>query len=186
MPVIFSVIALLSTFTLALNEVVIKGQDFVIKDSNERFVILGIDYQPGGQAGYDPATGHDALSNGKDCLRDAAVLQTLGVNTIRVYNIAPEINHDDCMSIFNVAGIYVILDVNSPFGGESLDRGDPSGSYHAGYLNRTFQVVEAFKNFPNVLAFFAANEVMNDELTAKDNPPYIRVSTNSFVAKSTS
>jgi 1,3-beta-glucanosyltransferase GAS3 len=153
-----------------------KGQELVDSKTNERFVILGVDYQIGGQAGFKPQDGQDPLSNGTVCLRDAALFQSLGVNTVRVYNVEPSINHDECMSYFNTAGIYLIVDVNAPFAGESLDRSDPAGSYTAGYLQRIFSVVEAFKNYPNVLGFFAANEVMNDEGTAKDNPPYIRVS----------
>jgi hypothetical protein len=98
------------------------------------------------------------------------------VNTIRVYNIDPSVNHDECASIFNAVGIYMILDVNSPLSGESIDRSNPAGSYNVGYLTRIFGVVEAFKGYPNTLAFFAANEVMNDIPTSKDNPPYIRVS----------
>lgn len=38
---------------------------------------------------------------------DAAVMQKLGINTIRVYNINPAINHDLCVSIFNAVGIYM-------------------------------------------------------------------------------
>lgn len=110
------------------------------------------------------------------CFRDATLLQRLGVNTIRVYNVDPTLNHDDCASIFNAAGIYMIIDVNSPFGGESIDRSKPWTSYHKGYLGRIFGVVENFKNYPNTLAFFAANEVMNDVGTAEgQNPRYIRV-----------
>ena len=36
-------------------------------------------YQPGGQAGYNPEITADALSNGTVCLRDAALMQMLGV-----------------------------------------------------------------------------------------------------------
>ena len=76
-------------------------------------------------------------------------LTTVGVNAIRVYNLDPNINHDLCASIFNAVGIYLLLDVNSPFSGESINRGAPWESYYAGYLNRTFGVVEAFHKFPN-------------------------------------
>jgi 1,3-beta-glucanosyltransferase GAS3 len=131
-------------------------------------------YQPGGQAGYKPQDGQDALSNGDNCLRDAIVLQGLGVNTIRIYNIDPDLNHDLCMSIFNYAGIYVILDVNSPLVGESIDRSAPWTTYHEGYLTRVFKVIEAFKDFPNVLALFAGNEIINDMNTTMYNPMYIR------------
>ncbi|KAF2754567.1 hypothetical protein EJ05DRAFT_145154 [Pseudovirgaria hyperparasitica] len=158
----------------AVRPVEVRQQEFVIASTGSRFMLLGVDYQPGGQAGYKPQEGSDALTDGDVCLRDAIVMQNLGVNTIRVYNIDPSLNHDKCASIFNAAGIYILMDVNSPFGGESIDRSNPSSSYHVGYLERVFRVVEAFKGFPNTLGFFAANEVMNDVGTSADNPPYIR------------
>ena len=96
------------------------------------------------------------------------------MNTIRVYNVDPTLNHDECASIFNAAGIYMIIDVNSPLSGESINRAEPWTSYHEDYLARTFGVVENFKNYPNTLAFFAANEVMNDMETGEFNPQYIR------------
>lgn len=70
----------------------------------------------------------------------------------------------------------MLLDVNSPYSGESINRGDPSSSYTSSYLNRTFAVVEAFKNYPNTLLFFAGNEVINDVPSGKTIPPYMRVS----------
>jgi len=68
----------------------------------------------------------------------------------------------------------MIIDVNSPLAGQSIDRSDPSSSYTASYLSHIFSVVEAFKSYPNTLGFFAGNEVINDVPTAADNPPYIR------------
>lgn len=70
----------------------------------------------------------------------------------------------------------MIIDVNSPLQGESINRAAPWTSYNKDYLSRVFGVVENFKNFPNTLGFFAANEVMNDLSTAEFNPQYIRVS----------
>ncbi len=98
----------------------------------------------------------------------------LGINTIRVYNLDPNINHDLCASIFNAVGIYMLLDVNSPLPNESLNPKDLQSSYNAEYLKRTFTVVEAFHNFPNTLGFFSSNEVLNDAQSVKDAPPYIR------------
>lgn len=69
----------------------------------------------------------------------------------------------------------MMLDVNSPLAGESIDRSNPSSSYNANYLERVFKMVEAFKNYPNTLAFFGANEIINDISSSKENPPYIRV-----------
>lgn len=96
------------------------------------------------------------------------------VNTIRVYNLNPEANHDECASIYNAAGIYMILDVNGPAGGESVNREDPVSSYHEGYLERIFGVVESFKDYPNTLGFFGGNEVINED-SVKAVPAYLRV-----------
>ena len=136
-------------------------------------MIIGVDYQPGGQDAYGTGSG-DPLSNADACLRDAALMQTLGINTIRCYNVDPTLNHDKCASIFDTVGIYMIIDVNSPLAGQSIDRSDPSSSYNEYYLQHVFSVVEAFKNYDNVLGFFAGNEIINDLPTAKDNPKYIR------------
>ena len=103
-------------------------------------------------------------------------MQRLGVNAIRVYNLDPDLNHDDCASIFNAAGIYMLLDVNSPLSGQSLDRTAPASSYDLSYVNRTFAVVEAFGPYPNTLGFFSGNEVINEESTP-DVPAYIRAVT---------
>ncbi len=154
-----------------------QGPYFVNPKTGNRVEIVGVAYQPGGSAGYDKAARRDPLSDPDICLRDAALLQILGVNTIRVYNVNPDLNHDKCASIFNAAGMYMVLDVNSPLVGESLTSDKPWESYYASYLNRTFAVVEAFKDYPNTLAFFSGNEVLNNEETGATVPPYVRAVT---------
>lgn len=71
----------------------------------------------------------------------------------------------------------MLVDVNSPLAGESINRAAPWTTYDSSYLNRTFAVVEAFKSYPNTLLFFAGNEVINDLPTGGTVPPYMRVST---------
>lgn len=132
-------------------------------------------------------------------------MQTLGVNAIRVYSVDPDINHDECASIFNAvgciqdrlftpcsnadesqAGLYMFIDVNSPLPGQSITSDLPWESYYAAYLNRTFAVVEAFKSYPNTAAFFAGNEVISDEANGATVPPYIRAvirDLKSYIAK---
>ena len=104
-------------------------------------------------------------------------MQKLGLNTIRVYNLSPSINHDLCVSIFNDVGIYMLIDVNSPLPNESLNAGNPGSSYDATYLERIFGVIEAFKNYPNTLGFVAGNEDINDSPSASLDPPYLRAIT---------
>ncbi|KAJ5148326.1 1-3-beta-glucanosyltransferase gel2 [Penicillium atrosanguineum] len=96
-----------------------------------------------------------------------------GINTIRIYNIQPTLNHDKCVSIFGEAGIYLILDVNSPLPNGSLNRVEPWTTYDSAYFEQVFGVIEAFKNFENVLGFFAGNEVINEDATWLA-PAYVR------------
>ena len=79
----------------------------------------------------------------------------------------------------------MILDVNSPLPNQSLNRGAPWDSYNYDYLNRVFQVVEAFMNFPNTLGFFSGNEVINQD-SVSEVPAYIRAVTRDikdYIAK---
>ncbi|KFY46059.1 hypothetical protein V494_00634 [Pseudogymnoascus sp. VKM F-4513 (FW-928)] len=171
-----ALLALCAQIATAVTPMIVKGTDFVNSVSGQRFQVIGAAYQPGGESGYKPESGSDPLSNGETCLRDAALLQRIGVNTIRVYNLSPDINHDECASIFNLAGIYMMIDVNSPKPNEALSREAPWETYNHDYLERTFKIVEAFKNYPNTLLFFSANEVINDVPTAI-TVPYIRAVT---------
>lgn len=68
----------------------------------------------------------------------------------------------------------MILDVNSPLEGDSLDRTGPESSYNAEYFKQVFGVIEGFKDYPNTLAFFSGNEVINEQ-SSKNVPAYIRV-----------
>jgi 1,3-beta-glucanosyltransferase GAS3 len=165
----------------ALLPLTIKGNRFIQpsidSDDGSVFFINGVDYQIGGSSDYTYNMTSDVLTDAQVCARDATALQNLGVNTIRIYTIDPDLNHDECMSIFNSAGIYVILDVNSPLGGESLNRFDPESTYNAWYMSRVFKVIESFRTYSNVIGFFLGNEVINDEKSAGVDPMYLRAIT---------
>lgn len=166
---------------LALLPITLKGNRFIRPSANSTegsvFFVNGVDYQPGGSSDYTYNMTSDVLTDPEVCARDATALQNLGVNTIRIYTIDPDLNHDECMSIFNSAGIYVILDVNSPLGGESLNRDDPESSYNAYYMSRVFRVIESFRSYSNVIGFFIGNEIINDEPSAGKDPKFIRAVT---------
>lgn len=85
----------------ALPSLEVHGSQFVNPKTGDAFQIVGVAYQIGGSSGYDPTHGKDPLSDGDVCRRDAALMQMLGINTIRVYNLDPNLNHDECASIFN-------------------------------------------------------------------------------------
>ncbi|PMB71708.1 1,3-beta-glucanosyltransferase gel2 [Beauveria bassiana] len=172
-----ALVALAVTAVSAVKPLQVKGNDFYDPDTGNKFQIVGVGYQPGGSAGYKPDEKKDPLTDADACMRDAALMQILGINTVRVYNIDPYLDHDKCASIFNAAGMYLIIDVNSPLPGEAITSYNPWESYFGGYLNRTFAVMEAFANYPNTLLFFSGNEIINDKPSAKVTPPYIRAVT---------
>ena len=73
------------------------------------------------------------------------------------------------------AGIYLILDVNSPL--YSLNRDNPKPSYNEVYLQSIFATIDSFAPYSNTLAFFSGNEVINDTLASTQTAPYIKAVT---------
>lgn len=55
----------------------------------------------------------DPLINTKQCQLDAASMQKLGANAIRVYHVDPNGDHSGCMSAFAAAGIYLFVDLET-------------------------------------------------------------------------
>ncbi|CCF60441.1 hypothetical protein KAFR_0K00860 [Kazachstania africana CBS 2517] len=146
-------LAIAANSTVATIEV--TGNAFFNSDTGDRFYIRGVDYQPGGSSNLT-----DPLADTNVCLRDLPYFQKLGINTVRVYTVDNSLSHDDCMNAFADAGIYLILDVNTP--DASINRNSPACSYNAAYLQNVFATIDAFANYTNVLGFFAGNEVIND------------------------
>lgn len=138
--------------------------------SKGRFYIRGVDYQPGGSSSTEP----DPLSDPTICQRDIKEFQKLGVNTVRVYEIDNSKSHDTCMNALADAGIYLILDVNNPK--YSINRADPAASYNDVYLQSIFATIDEFVKYPNTLAFFSGNEVINDDSTTAA-APYVKATT---------
>ncbi|KAH7149307.1 1,3-beta-glucanosyltransferase Gel1 [Dactylonectria estremocensis] len=151
-----------------LTAVTVSGNAFWQGDT--RFYLRGIDYQPGGAAANT-----DPLADTKVCERDIAKFKDLGVNVIRVYAVDNSLDHDECMSALNDAGIYLVLDVNNP--AYSINRADPGPSYNTAYLQSVFATVEMFAKYKNTLAFFSGNEVINDEEDTDKSAPYVKAVT---------
>jgi 1,3-beta-glucanosyltransferase GAS5 len=110
----------------------------------------------------------DPIADIEVCKRDVAKFKELGLNTIRVYTVDNRADHDECMAELANAGIYLVLDVNTPK--YSINRADPEISYNAVYLQSLFATVDAFAKYSNTLAFFSGNEVINDGPTSAAAP----------------
>ncbi|PYH33674.1 1,3-beta-glucanosyltransferase gel1 [Aspergillus neoniger CBS 115656] len=147
--------------------ITVKGNAFFKGD--DRFYIRGVDYQPGGSSKLA-----DPIADADGCKRDIEKFKELGLNTIRVYSVDNSKDHDECMNALADAGIYLVLDVNTPK--YSLNRADPAPSYNDVYLQYIFATVDKFANYKNTLAFFSGNEVINDGPSSKA-APYVKAVT---------
>lgn len=98
----------------------------------------------------------------------------LGINAVRIYTVDNTANHDACMQALADAGIYLVLDVNTP--DYSINRADPGPSYNDVYLQNVFATIDAFHGYDNTLAFFSGNEVINDPESSAA-APYVKAVT---------
>lgn len=157
-------------------EIEIVGSKFFNSLTGEQFFMKGIAYQPQRSMwDLEHATGAfetdyiDPLATPDICFRDIPYLKKLGINTIRVYSIDPKQNHDECMFALMDAGIYTILDLSEP--ATSIVREAPV--WDVTLFQRYADVVDAMQKYPNVLGFFAGNEVAND-ISTTSSVPFIK------------
>jgi len=160
-------VARASSSSTSLPAITVKGNAFF--QGTNRFYIRGVDYQPGGSSKLV-----DPIADETTCTRDIAEFKKLGINTVRIYTVDNTANHDACMSALAAAGIYLVLDVNTPL--YSLNRATPAPSYNAVYLQNIFATIDQFANYTNTLAFFSGNEVINDDTTTSA-APYVKAVT---------
>jgi len=144
--------AAFASTAMAIDTISVKGNAFFAGD--KRFYIRGVDYQPGGASEVQ-----DPLADAANCKRDIPVFKELGINTIRIYTVDNSADHSECMKELEAAGIYLILDVNTPL--ISINRDDPESTYNAAYLQHVFATIDVFSKYDNTLGFFSANEVVN-------------------------
>ncbi|CAK9441516.1 uncharacterized protein LODBEIA_P53840 [Lodderomyces beijingensis] len=162
----FLVILALAHLVRSINPIEVKGNAFWDSQTGSRFYIRGVDYQPGGSSELE-----DPLADTSVCERDIPYFQELGINTVRVYSIDNTRDHDECMDKLAQAGIYVILDVNTPY--SSITRSNSNCSYNSDYLNEVLATVQQFAVYDNTLGFFAGNEVINDG-GSLEAAPYVK------------
>ncbi|TVY64258.1 1,3-beta-glucanosyltransferase gel1 [Lachnellula suecica] len=154
--------------TTTVTPITVTGNAFW--KGSDRFYIRGVDYQPGGGTGAVS----DPIADSAGCARDIPYFTKLGINAIRVYAVNNAVSHDDCMNALAAAGIYLILDTDTPL--YSLNRDDPKESYNSVYLQSVFATIDAFANYTNTLAFLSGNEVIN-EVNNTDCAPYVKAIT---------
>ncbi|KAJ2721805.1 1 3-beta-glucanosyltransferase gel4 [Coemansia sp. Benny D115] len=147
-----------ATTVYAIDPIVIKGSKFFNKRTGEQFFFKGVAYQPRlGFTGDNP----DPLADTVGCKRDVELFKDLGINSIRVYEVDYNKNHDTCMKLLEDAGIYLLLDMPSPK--YSINRAQPYWDHDL--MSHWAAKVDAFSKYPNLVAWIAGNEVANDKDT---------------------
>ncbi|KIN03616.1 glycoside hydrolase family 72 protein [Oidiodendron maius Zn] len=155
------------TATNAIDPISVVGSKFFYKNGTQ-YYIKGIAYQ---------LTQDDPLTDPDQCKLDAALMQNLTANAIRVYHVSAEGDHDGCMSAFADAGIYLLLDL------DTFDTQiDPLvTTWNQTQLSAFSKVMDAFAGYDNTLGFFIGNEVIakaNQSLAA----PYIKAAARDLKA----
>ena len=138
-----------------------KGSKFFYPNGTQ-FFIKGVAYQQDVAAAGKTSSNtkfKDPLADADNCKRDVPLLTQLGTNTIRTYAIDPTADHSDCMKLLQEANIYVISDLSQP--NESINRDDPQ--WTTDLYQRYTDVVDELAQYPNVIGFFAGNEVSNNK-----------------------
>lgn len=154
--------ALFATALADVDPIVIKGSKFFYKTNGTQFFMRGVAYQQEINSNTSQTTTikyTDPLADTTSCKRDIENLKKIRTNTIRVYAINPEENHDDCMKALADAGIYVVADLSEP--GLSINRDDPE--WNVPLFTRYTKVIDVMAKYTNTLGFFAGNEVSNQK-----------------------
>jgi hypothetical protein len=92
----------------------------------------------------------DSMKDAKACIRDAALMAQTGINMIYVMAIDTNAHHDECFSIFNSVGIYVMVVLRKD-GIFETSYEDFSKSYTTEFLTSMFEIIDAVKDYENLL-----------------------------------
>ena len=106
----------------------------------------------------------DPLIDKTQCALDANLMKTLGANSIRVYHVDPQAEHDDCMKTFADAGIYIWLDLDT-FDSYIQGPGMAAPQWNETQYKAYQGVMDAFHNYDNLGGFFVGNEVLTSPET---------------------
>lgn len=142
--------------------ITMKGSKFFYPNGTQ-FFMKGVAYQrefgASGSTSTDTSKQYtDPLADEKACKRDIPLLAELGTNTIRTYAIDPKADHDACMKLLQEHNIYVVSDLSEPK--LSVNRDEPT--WNLDLYDRYTGVIDALIKYPNVIGFFAGNEVSNN------------------------
>ena len=125
-------------------------------------------------------TDDDPLADPQQCKLDAALMQTLGANSIRVYHIDASANHDQCMDAFSSVGIYAWIDLDT-FDSYILPMGGTEPHWNQTEYAAYQQVMDAFQSYDNLAGFFVGNEMLTTG-SSSVAAPYVKAAARDMKA----
>ncbi|KAH7308356.1 Glucanosyltransferase-domain-containing protein [Rhexocercosporidium sp. MPI-PUGE-AT-0058] len=152
---------LLACLTLpasALPTITVKGAKFFA--GGQQYFLKGVAYQ---------GTPNDPLVDTNQCQLDAKSMQSIGTNSIRIYHVDPNADHDGCMSAFSEAGIYIWLDLDT-FDTQIVQA---TPTWTKEQFAAFARVMDEFQQYDNLGGFWIGNEVI-DNLGGSPSAPYIK------------
>ncbi|QIW97800.1 hypothetical protein AMS68_003318 [Peltaster fructicola] len=167
---VLALAAALAVPAMAISPISVKGSKLFTSDGKQ-FFMKGIAYQ---------LTNDDPLANGPQCALDAKLMQSIGVNSIRVYHVDASASHDDCMKTFADAGIYPWIDLDT-FSTYILQPTSTTPTWTQSQYNAFAAVMDAFAKYDNVAGFFVANELLNAPADSV-GAPYIKAAARDMKA----
>ncbi|KAG5301643.1 pH-responsive protein [Histoplasma ohiense] len=152
---------------LAISKLAAVGSKF-FNEEGQQFFVKGIAYQ---------LTPKDPLVDSEQCKLDSSLMKELGANSIRVYHVDPEGDHEECMKTFADAGIYLFVDLDDfP---TQIEGKSPIWSQRQ--FDAFKLTLDEFQKYDNTAGVFVGNEVLttaNDSIAA----PYILSATRDIKA----
>lgn len=141
--------------------VVVKGNKFFDSKTGLEFRVKGMAYYPRPNAGeLAGVSNYDWTDDEHESVwrPHLAIMQDLGVNTIRLYSVDPGKVHDKFMCACAEAGIYVLVGMAAPCENCAILDEAPPKCYPDALFERIQLVYNAFAVYDNVLGFSVANE----------------------------
>ncbi|KAK4226299.1 Glucanosyltransferase-domain-containing protein [Podospora fimiseda] len=154
-----------SSPVIAISPISTKGNKLYDTNGNQ-FFVKGLVYV----AGPDRL---DPLLDTNQCRIDAALMKTLGANTIYIYSIDVEKldKHSGCMTEFANQGIYVWLQL---IGLSPVKDASSPEIYDLTTYETWTSVLDSFAVHDNLLAIGIGQEVINEEANSTLGAPYIK------------
>ncbi|KAK4034255.1 Glucanosyltransferase-domain-containing protein [Parachaetomium inaequale] len=119
-----------------------------------------------------PQGDSDPLVDAKQCQTDAALMKKAGINTVYVYTVDSEQDHDGCMNAFADQGIYVWLQLGDfP---RVTDPTQDTPQWTLSLFAAWTAALDAFAGYDNTLAFGIAQEIITENSTSTKSAPSLK------------